>query len=94
MVVAHDELGVDEDVGAEDEGGEAAVDELGGAAVGQESGHEAEEQQTPQRAEQVRHPRREVVPRLAREQRQEHEDASRQDHRVQHDLRLVEGHDH
>lgn len=93
VVVAQHELGVDEDVAREDEGGEPAVDQLGRAAVGEERGHEAEQDQAPQAAEQVRHPRREVVLRLAGEQREEHEDPARQDHGVQDDAGLVERHD-
>lgn len=85
VVRAHDELGVDEDVAAEDKGGQAAVDELGGGAVGQEHGDEAEEDQAPEGAKQVRHPRGEVVLGLEGERGQEDEHASRQEDGVEHD---------
>lgn len=93
MVLAQDELGVDQDVAAEDERSQAAVDELAEAAGGQKHGHEAEEQQPPQGAEQVGHPAGEVVLGLAGEQGQEDEDAAGQDDGVEHDGGAVEGHD-
>lgn len=93
VVLAHNELGVDEDVAGEDQGGEAAVDELAGAAVGEEGGHEAEEDEAPEGAEQVRHPGGEVVFGLAGEEGEEDEDAAGQDHGVEDDLGLVEGDD-
>lgn len=90
MVLAEDELGVDEDITGEDEGREAAVDQLARTGARQEHHHEAEEHEPPERAEQVRHPRREVVLGLAREEGQENEDAAGEDGCVQHDLCLVE----
>ncbi len=93
MVLAEDQLGVHEDVAAEDERGQPAVDELAGAAVGEEGGHEAEQDQPPQPAEEVGHPRGEVVLGLAGEGGQEDEDAGREDNGVEHDRGLVEGDD-
>jgi len=93
VVLAHDELRVDEDVSAEDEGSQAAVDELAGRAVGEEHGHESEQDEAPQRAEEVGHPRGEVVLGLAGEQGEEDEEAGGQYHGVEHDGRLVEGDD-
>lgn len=93
VVLTHDQLGVDEDVAAEDEGGKAAVDELAGAAVGEEGGHKAEQDESPQAAEQVGHPAGEVILGLAGEGGQEDEDAAREEHGVEHDGGLVEGHD-
>lgn len=93
MVLAHDQLGVDENIAAEYQGGDAAVDELAGAAVGEEGGHEAEQDKPPQAAEQVRHPAGKVILGLAGEGGQEDEDAARKQHGVEHDRGLVEGYD-
>lgn len=93
VVLAHDELCVDEDVGAEDEGGDAAVDELAGGAVGEEGGHEAEEDEAPEGAEEVGHPGGEVVLCLAGEEGEEDEDAGGEDDCVEDDFGLVEGDD-
>lgn len=93
VVLAHDELGVDEDVGAEEEGGDAAIDELGGGAVGEEHGHEAEEDEGPEGAEEIGRPRGEVVLCLAREGREEDEDSRGEDDGVEDDGSLVEGDD-
>lgn len=56
MVVAHNHLRIDEDVAAEDEGCESAVDELAGGAVREEHGHEAEDDEAPEGSEEVGHP--------------------------------------
>ena len=91
MVMAHDQLGVDEDVAAEDESRDDAVPQLDHLAVWKESGQEAKDDQHPQRAKEVGHPRREVVLALAGEECQGHEDAQGQDERFQHDPAFVEG---
>lgn len=93
VVVAQDELGVDEDVPAEDQGGQAAVDQLAGAAVGEEHGHEAEQHQAPEGAEQVGHPAGEVISRLAGEGRQEDKDAGGEEDGVEDDRGVVYGDD-
>ena len=93
MVLAHDHLSVHEDVPAEDEGGESAVDEFHGGAIGEEGGHEAEEEKSPERAKEVGHPRGEVVLGLAGEEGQEDEDAGGEENGVQNDGRLIEGDD-
>lgn len=51
MVMAHDKLRIDKDVPAENEGGDASIDELGGRVVREEHGHEAEEDEGPESAE-------------------------------------------
>src|SRR4051812_1973019 len=61
VVVAQHHLRIDKYVPAEDEGADAAEDELGGARVWQEGVHEAEEHHGPERAVQVRHPGGKVV---------------------------------
>lgn len=93
VVLAHNELGVDEDVAAEDQSTEQAPDELGGAAVGEEHGHEPEQDQAPKGAEEVGHPRGKVVLGLAGEGREKDEDAGRQDGGVENDGGLIEGDD-
>ena len=93
VVLAHDKLRVDEDVRAEDEGGETTVDKLGGGVVGEEHGHEAEHEQAPERAEEVGHPRGEVVLGLAGKGREEDEDGGGQDDSVEDDGGLVEADD-
>lgn len=92
-MMAHDELSINQDVCAEDEGSRASVDELAGGAVGEEGGHEAKDDEAPERAEEVRHPRGEVILGLAGKGRQEDEDAGRQDDGVEDDGGLVEGDD-
>lgn len=56
VVVANNQLCVDENVAREDEGCKTAVDQLTSAAVGEEGCHEAEQDQTPESAEKVWHP--------------------------------------
>lgn len=89
MVVAHDELRVDEDVGAEDESGSATVDKLGSRVIREEHGHETEENKSPESAEEVGHPRCKVILGLAGEQGEEDEDACSQDGGVENDRSLV-----
>lgn len=91
--MAHDQLGVDEDVAAENQGCDAAVDELDGAAAGEEGGHEAEDDQHPQRAEEVGHPGCEVVFCLAGEEGQGDEDAEGEQQGLHDDAGVVEGGD-
>jgi hypothetical protein len=55
VVMSHHELGVDENVSAEDQSGDDAVAELDCAALGEESGHETEDDQDPEGTEEVRH---------------------------------------
>lgn len=93
VVLAEDHLGVDEDVGAEDEGGSAAVEQLAGGAVREEHGHEAKHDEAPEGAEEVGHPRGEVVLCLAGEEGEGDEDAAGEDDGVEDDGGLVEGDD-
>ena len=86
----HDELGVNEDVDAEDEGSDAAVDKIGRLGVGQEDVDEAEDDEAPERAESVGDPAREVILRLASESSQEDEDASSDDECVKHNRDIIE----
>lgn len=93
MVVAHNELGVNENVTTEDQSGQSAVDQLAGAAVGEEHGHEAKQEQTPESAEEVGHPAGEVIFGLAGEGCQEDEDARGKQHGVEDDGGVVDGDD-
>ena len=93
VVLAEHELGVNQDVAAENQSRNASVDELAGAGLREEHVHEAEEHQSPERAEKIRHPAREVVLGLAGEGGQEDEDSAGQKDGVQHDRGLVEGDD-
>ncbi|KAJ8132238.1 hypothetical protein O1611_g1383 [Lasiodiplodia mahajangana] len=90
MVLAQDELSIDQDVPREDKGSETTINQLAGATVGEEGSHEAEDDQAPERAKQIRHPRREVILGLACEQSEEYEDTTGENYGVQHDLCLVE----
>ena len=47
MIVAHDELGVDQDIAAEDEGCHGSIDELRSAVIGEECSHESEKDEYP-----------------------------------------------
>jgi hypothetical protein len=94
MIVAHDQLGIDEDISGEDEGGDGAVDELDLAIHGEEGGHKPKQDQEPQRPHQVRHPAGEVVFGLARKQGQRDEQAQRQHQRLHDNPRLVERRHH
>lgn len=94
MVMAHDELSIDEDISAEDESSEAAVDELGGRVMGEEHGDEAEHDEAPDGTEQVRHPRREVILGLAGEQGEEDEYPGGDNGGVEDDGAVVERDDY
>lgn len=56
VVLAHNHLRIDENIGAENQCCETAVYELAGGAVGEKHGHEAKEDETPQGAEEIWHP--------------------------------------
>jgi hypothetical protein len=92
VVLAQDHLGINQDVAAKDEGGDAAVDELSGGAVGEEHGHKAKEDQGPEAAKQVGHPRGEVVLGLAGEEGEEDENAGGQDNCIKNDADFVKRH--
>lgn len=91
MVVSHDELGVHQDIATEDEGRHHTIDQLHRAAMRKERSHEAEDDEHPQRAEKIGHPAREVVFGLASEEGQGDEDAEREDERLDHNSRFIEG---
>ena len=93
VVVLHHHLGVDENIGAEEQSRNASVDQLGSAAVGEEHGHEAEEDQGPETSEKVGHPRCEIVFCLAGEGCEEDENACSEDHGVEDDGCFVERYD-
>lgn len=93
VVLPHDELRVHQDVRAENQCGEATVDQLSGGAIGKEHGHEAEQEQGPKGAEEIGHPGSEVVLGLAGEGREEDEDAGGENDGVENDGGLVEGYD-
>jgi hypothetical protein len=85
VVLAQHELRVNQDVAAEDERGNAAVDELARLAGWEEHVHEAEKHQAPERAEEVGHPAGEVVLGLAGKGGQEDEDATGEEDGVEDD---------
>lgn len=91
MVVAHNQLRINEDIRREHQRTKHTVDKLEGAVERQENGHEAKEDHEPQRAEQVRHPVGEVVLGLAGEEGQGDEDAECQHEGLHDDPRVVEG---
>ena len=93
MIVAHDKLGVHQDVSTEDERCHGSVDKLGSAVVWKEGCDKSKKDQYPETSEQVRHPTGEVVLCLASEQSQSNENASRQHESQKDDPRVVEGHD-
>lgn len=88
--MSHDQLRIDEDVAAKDEGGDTAVDEFGGGVSWEKGGHETEDDDQPQRTEQVWDPAREVVLGLAREQGQGDEYGHGDDERLEDDPAFVE----
>lgn len=61
VIMAHDQLGVDEDISGEDEGRDDPIHQFDGRAVWEEGRHESEQNQRPQRPKQIRNPAREVV---------------------------------
>lgn len=93
MVVAHDQLGVDQDVSRENQSRDDAIAKIDFAIVWEESGHEAEQNQDPDATEQVWGPVRKVILALAGEQTQSNEDAHCEDERGQDDSRFVHGDD-
>lgn len=93
VMLAQDKLGVDEYVGAEDEGGETAIDELSRGVIRKEHGDETKEDKAPEGAEKVGHPRGEVILGLAGECGEEDEYAGCKYHGVEDNGRLVEGDD-
>lgn len=92
MIVAHNELGVHQDISTEDERRHRSVDKLRGAVVGKEGRHKSKEDEYPETSEQVGHPIGKVVLCLAGEQSQSNEDASRQHESQKDNLRVIEGH--
>lgn len=89
--MSHDQLGIDENVAAEDESGNDTVDEFDSLPAGKERSHEAKDDKNPQRAKKIRDPAGKVVLGLASKQRQRDEDAKRKNQCLNHDLVLVEG---
>lgn len=91
MMVPDDQLGVYENVAAEDERRKTAVDEFACAAVGEESSHESEQNESPESAEEVGHPASEVVLGLTRESGKEDKDTRGEENGIEDDGGLVEG---
>ena len=79
VVVADDQLRVDEDVSGEDECCYDSIAELDTAAVREEGGHEAEDDEHPEGTEEVGHPGCEVILGLAGEERKEDENSESED---------------
>lgn len=94
LVMSDDQLGVHQNVPAEDQRRNDSISELDTFRLREESRHEPEKDQNPQCAEEVWHPGREIVFRLTREDGQEDEDSERKYERLQHDSGFVEGCDH
>lgn len=92
-MMTHDKLGINKNIGTEDEGRNSAVNQLSRRIVGKEHGYETEQDEGPERAKEVGHPRGEIILGLACEQSQEDEDAGREDDGVENNRRLVEGDD-
>lgn len=91
VMLAHDHLGVDEDVGAEEKSSDTSIDKFAGRAVGEKHVHEAEHDESPQGTEQIRHPRSKVILGLAGEESQEDKDGSGQDDSVENNGSIIEG---
>lgn len=91
VVMAHDELRINEDISTENERRNTAINELHAAIVREESSHEPEDDEQPQPAEEVWHPVREIVFGLACKQSQGDEDSERDDEGLHNDARVVEG---
>lgn len=93
VVLPHDQLGIHEDIPAEDQRSQTSIDQLTRAAVWEEHGHEAEQHEAPQAAKEVGHPAGEVIFCLAGERCEEDEDAAGKQHGVEDDGGLIEGDD-
>lgn len=93
MVLAHNQLGVDEDIAAENQSRDTTVDQLGSGAIGEEHHHDAHQDECPESAEEVGHPTGEVIFTLACKSSQEDEDSAGEDDSVEDDVGLVEGDD-
>lgn len=91
VVMAHDELRINEDISTENQRSNTAINELHAAIVREESSHEPEDYEQPQPAKEVWHPVREIVFGLACKQGQSDEDSERDDEGLHDDARLVEG---
>ena len=94
MIVPHDQLRIDEDISAENQRRNDAIDELDPTAVWEERSHEAEHDQDPQTTEEIWHPRREVILCLASKQRECYEDAQGQDQSFDDNLALIKARNH
>lgn len=56
MMLPHNHLSINKNVGTKDERAETSVNEFTGGAIGEKHGHEAKDDKTPQRAEKIWHP--------------------------------------
>lgn len=94
MVLAHNQLGVDEDIATEYESRDASINQLRGGAVREKHHHEAHQNQRPESTEKVGHPACEVIFGLAGKDGQEYENASSYNDGVEDDFGVIEGDDH
>lgn len=90
VVVAHDQLSVNQDISAEDQRRNDSVSELNHGVLGEESCHETEDDEHPETTEEVWHPAGEVILALAGKQRESDEDGGGEDESLQDDPALVE----
>ena len=91
MVVSHDQLGVHQNISAEDQRTHNSIPELQSRSLREEHCHESKEDEHPERAKEVWHPASKVILGLAREQCQSQEDSEREYEGLHYDLAVVEG---
>lgn len=94
VVMAHNQLSINENISREDQRRQPTVDQLRGAIVREERRHEPEENQEPKAPEEIGHPVGEVVFGLAGEQGERDEDAEGEDERLDDDAGVIEGGHH
>lgn len=82
VVVSHDELSINQNVAAEDEGADNAVAQLDSACVGEEGCHESENNNDPESSCEIRNPAGKVIFGLAGEQREGDKDSESKDKRL------------
>lgn len=90
MIMANNQLRVDEDISGEDQGTHTTIDQLDGGATREKRSHEAKQHEKPQRPEEIRHPVREVILGLARKERQRDEETQCEHEGLHDDARVVE----
>lgn len=93
VVVAHDQLSIDQDVSTEDERSNDAIPKLDLRAVWEEHGHESKQYEHPQGAKQIWYPAREVIFALAGKQTECNKDSKCKDDGLEDDLLFSKGYD-